>query len=323
MLEQLRKPDPVSGEQGLKIAPESDMAGYLGVDLHRHKDGSMELLQTGLIKRIISALGLDKEGYAKKTPAAFGALPKDKEGEPAEGKFAYASVVGMLLYVCGHSRPELQFAVSQCARFVHAPTRLHEEALIRIGLYLKGTQNRGLIIKPIGSLKVEMHCDADFAGLWGYEDPLDPACAKSRAGWIIWAGGCPVIWGSKLMNLIALSTMESEYQALSYGMKELIPFLNLMKEVNAALGLPEEDKELFTTIYEDNTACQLLAEQELPYTTPRSKHFAIRFHWFRSKIPEYNIKIIAVKSGEQIADIMTHGLPAPAFVALRKKLCGW
>ena len=72
-------------------------------------------------------------------------------------------------------------------------------------------------------MKVEMHCDADFAGLWGFENPQDPAVARSRAGWIIWVGGCPVIWGSKLMNQIALSTMESEYYALSYGMKELIP----------------------------------------------------------------------------------------------------
>ena len=308
---------------GLKIHRETDMAGYLGVDIHRLPDGSIELLQTGLTKRILSALHLDDAGYSKKTPAAYGALPKDKDGAPADGKFSYASVVGMLLYLCGHSRAELQFAVSQCARFVHSPTRLHEEALIRIGLYLKGTADKGMIIKPSGSLQVHMHVDSDFAGLWGYENPCDPACVKSRAGWIVWIGGCPVIWGSRLINQIALSTMEAEYYSMSLSMKELIPFLDLLKEVSAAVDVPEEDRELHTSVFEDNSACLVLATTELPRTTPRSKHFAVKYHWFRAKIEEYLLKIKACLSADNVADIMTKGLRVADFVRMRKKLCGW
>ena len=316
ILEKLRK-------DGTRIAKESTMAGYLGVDIHRLDDGSLEFLQTGLIKRIISSLHLQNSGYAKKTPAAFGALPKDEGGEPAEGKFSYASVVGMLLYLCGHSRPELQFAVSQCARFVHNPTRLHEEALVRIGLYLKGTSDKGLIVRSKGNLRVEMFCDADFAGLWGYENPTDPACVKSRAGWIVWLGGFPVIWGSKLINQLALSTMEAEYYAMSLSMRELIPFLDILKEVGAALGVPEEDRNWQVLVHEDNSACLTLANLELPRTTPRSKHFANHYHWFRAKLDEYNITLVACDTGKMLADILTKGLRSTAFVKLRKLVCGW
>jgi hypothetical protein len=47
------------------------------------------------------------------------------------------------------SGPDITMAaVSQCARYTHAPKRQHEEALERIGQYLKGTKNRGLIFNP-------------------------------------------------------------------------------------------------------------------------------------------------------------------------------
>ena len=111
--------------------------------------------------------------------------------------------------------------------------------------------------------------------------------------------------------------------SLSYGMKELIPLLNLLKEVSEAVGIPEEQRELHTTIFEDNSAALILAQMELPRMTPRSKHFAVRYHWFRSKIAEYKIDLVPCKTGDQLADIMTKGLRAPQFIELRKRLCGW
>ena len=120
----------------------------------------------------------------------------------------------MLQYLQGHSRPDITYAVSQCARFVHSPRRSHEIALEHIGQYLKGTLNEGLILQPSGELNLDVYVDADFAGLWPHEDKLDPTCVKSRTGFIICISNCPVIWTSKLQNEISLSTMESEYNAL-------------------------------------------------------------------------------------------------------------
>jgi hypothetical protein len=28
-------------------------------------------------------------------------------------------------------------------------------------------------------MKIDMYCDADFAGMWGHEDKNDPTCVKS------------------------------------------------------------------------------------------------------------------------------------------------
>jgi hypothetical protein len=61
------------------------------------------LLQEGLTKRIITALGLDsKYSTPVDTPAETAALGRDVNGEEASESINYASVVGMLLYL-GHS----------------------------------------------------------------------------------------------------------------------------------------------------------------------------------------------------------------------------
>jgi len=73
------------------------------------------------------------------SPTEASPLPKDDNGQPASGSFNYAAVVGILLYLSGHSRPDIAFAVHQCARYTFHPTRRHELSLIRFGRYLKGT----------------------------------------------------------------------------------------------------------------------------------------------------------------------------------------
>ena len=72
------------------------------------------MTQKGLLERIIKALNLD-DAKGKSTSAVFGALSKDKHGEPMNGTFNYVSVIGMLLYLRGHTRSDLAFAVSECA----------------------------------------------------------------------------------------------------------------------------------------------------------------------------------------------------------------
>ena len=124
-------------------------------------------------------------------------------------------MVGMLLYLASNSRPDIAFAVHQCARFTHCAKRLHEKAVKRRVLYLQGTKDKGLIMEPTERLMMDMYVDADFAGLWNGEDINDPICTKSRSGILLTIGNVPLLWKSKLQTETALSTMESKYIALS------------------------------------------------------------------------------------------------------------
>ena len=72
--------------------------------------------QTGLIDRIIDALGLDSKLSTNKwTPAEAKPLTHDKDGKPCQGSFSYTIVVGMMLYLAGHTRPDIAYAVNCCA----------------------------------------------------------------------------------------------------------------------------------------------------------------------------------------------------------------
>jgi hypothetical protein len=116
----------------------------------------------------------------------------------ASSTFNYAAVISMLLYLSGHSRPDIAFAVHQCAWYTFQPTQRHELALICIGHYLKGTMDKGLILAPSDDARVDCFPDADFAGLYGHEDSQDPHCACSCTGFVILAFGCSVLWKSRL-----------------------------------------------------------------------------------------------------------------------------
>jgi 5'-3' exoribonuclease 2 len=95
----------------ISIRREGTAKGFLGVQIDRTETQSgpqIILTQSGLTKRIIEALGLCSTMSTKiDIPAEAGALPKDAEGPAAEGQFNYSAVIGMLLYICGHSRPDI------------------------------------------------------------------------------------------------------------------------------------------------------------------------------------------------------------------------
>ncbi|KAL7523285.1 hypothetical protein ACHAWF_000456, partial [Thalassiosira exigua] len=158
---------------------EGTAKGYLGVNIER-KNGRTTLTKAGLTKKVVEALGLySKNSTAVSTPAEKAPLPRDVGGVPHYGPINYARVVGILLYIMGHSRPDCAFAVHQCARYTFEPKRSHVVALKHLGRYLKGTVNKDLILNPLSDLCIDCYPYAGFAGLWGHEDSQDPHCARS------------------------------------------------------------------------------------------------------------------------------------------------
>ena len=59
------------------------------------------------------------------TPAVTTPLGQDKDGKPFSEDWEYASIVGMLMYLAQTTRPDVAFAVHQCARFTHNPKHSH------------------------------------------------------------------------------------------------------------------------------------------------------------------------------------------------------
>jgi hypothetical protein len=314
-------------EIGLLFEEESDVAGYLGVLIDRDPDNdTITLRQSGLAQRIVEALHLDDDTTSVRTPAdSF--LPLDEDGESAHEIYNYASVAGMLQYLQGHSRPDISFAVSQASRYTFNPKRSHELALERIGRYLKGTIDGGLILKPDlneSKYKIDIYVDAAFASGWGTELGTNPDSVKSRTGYIIEVMGCGVLWCSKLQPCIATSTMESEYTALSMALRAAIPLIEVTTAINK--GLKFTTTKLLTfkaTVHEDNMGALRLAQLEPGRNTPRSKFYALKLHWFRSWLKPKEIEIIHCPTKDQKADYLTKPLGPTMFEACRLLSMGW
>jgi hypothetical protein len=265
--------------------------------------------------------GLVKGKY---TPSESKPLVKDLNGEAASGAFSYSSVVGMLLYLSGHTRPDIIFAVNCCAQYMFCPKHLHELALKCIGRYLKQTSDHGMVMNPSSDVcKIDAYPDADFAGMYGHEDCTDPACAKICTGFIITFAECPVFWLSKLQTETALSTMETKIKALSACCRELFPIIDMVLSSAEATNLPIGNTTMNVSICEDNSGVLLLAQTLPPQFTPRSKYYTIKTIWFREEIFKRDIQLNKIDTVKQLGDIFTKGLTKVAFEYLQKKIMGW
>jgi hypothetical protein len=315
------------GMPGMALTREDDdVYHFLGVSVDSNqKSGKVLLTQRGLIDKVLRTVGLDASSR-KKTPASSTPLGTDADGDPFTESWQYSSVVGMLLYVSSNSRPDIQFAVHQCARFTHCPKKSHGEAVKRICRYLQGTREKGLIFNLKAEMRLDCYVDADFAGLWRYESDQDPVCVKSRTGYVITLAGCPCLWASRLQVEIALSTLEAEYIALSTAMRDLLPMRRMLLEIGTKMKLAFlEQGMLHSTVFEDNNGALGLATS--PKLTPRTRHIASKYHFFKSHCGDARsgkaVIIQKISTDLQKADIFTKGLTQIQFEHIRYLLMGW
>jgi Reverse transcriptase (RNA-dependent DNA polymerase) len=309
-------------KKGFTFTKEGTFEAFLGIKFERDPEkGTLTLTQKGLIQKIKEATGMG-DGNCNWTPASQVALGIDPDGPAMQETWSYRSIVGMLLYLSTNTRPDISFAVSQVARFSHNPKKSHASAIKSIIRYLNRTSDKGMIIKPTGNLAIDCYVDADFAGLHGRDPDRSPSSAKSRTGYIITLGGCPIVWKSHLQSEITLSTLEAEYSALSSAMRTLLPLRAMLVEIIAGIKLPHTfEATVRCQVFEDNNGALLLATNQR--ITNRTKYFQVKWHFFWAHVRDGTIVIVKVDTLEQWADYLTKGLNRESFERVRKLVQGW
>ena len=310
-----------------KVQEVGDIQDFLGVQVTKSSEGAYILKQPHLIDSILDELGFHKDPQhqpkEKDVPAMTTAiLDKDEDGIDFNEKWDYRRIIGKLNFLEKSTRPDLAYAVHQCARFQSCPKTSHAKAIKRIARYLLSTRDKGLIIKPRDSL-LECYADADFAGNWNRTTAeSDASTAHSRTGFTILYAGCPLTWASRLQTEIALSTTEAEYIALSTALRDVIPIMNLLQELKEQNFINDfQLPKIHCKAFEDNSGALELART--PKMRPRTKHINIKYHHFRSYVDEGLISIHKINTNDQIADIFTKPLSYPLFTKHRKTLLGW
>ena len=105
---------------------EEDMAGLIGLQIqHNQETETDSSSQTGLVDKILEATEMDNYNL-KYNPIDKIPLHKDLAGSPCCEDWDYYSLVGMLLYLVGSTRPDISYAIHQYTRFSHAPKAYHD-----------------------------------------------------------------------------------------------------------------------------------------------------------------------------------------------------
>ena len=311
-------------KKSLNIDDQGDIADYLGLNFEKLESGKIKISQPHLVQQITDEVGLTPKSYTKTVPAApTKLLSRDPEQAREQEPFDYRRVIGKLNFLEKSSRPDLAYAVHQCARFSSDPREEHYDTVRYIARYLLDTKNERLIFDPKMKDSLSVWVDADFSGNWNRENvDVDESTAKSRTGYVIMLAGCPIHWKSKLQSQVALSSCEAEYISLSQSMRDAIPIMNLIQEIQY-FGFMEGPMktEVKCTVFEDNGGA--VESAKVPKIRPRTKHINLVYHHFRSFVKEGKVKIIQVRSGNQLADIMTKPLCRNLFQKFRKKILGW
>jgi hypothetical protein len=86
----------------LDITVEGDIQDFLGVNIEKHKNGTIQLTQPHLIDAVLDDLRMKNDQVVPKTIPAKSSeiLGRHDDSEPFDNSFNYRSVIGKLNYQC-------------------------------------------------------------------------------------------------------------------------------------------------------------------------------------------------------------------------------
>ncbi len=114
--------------------------------------------------------------------------------------------------------------------------------------------------------------------------------------------------------------MEAEYVTLSTSCRDLFPLIDITHKICGTFDIGERQfqqaAQMHVKIHEDNVGALALGKLEPRRMTPRSKHYAIKYHWFREHIGPRHIDLVKIDTDDQLGDLFTKGLTALKFTRL-------
>ncbi|RVX09717.1 Retrovirus-related Pol polyprotein from transposon RE2 [Vitis vinifera] len=141
------------------------------------------------------------------------------QGEPLGDLGRYRRLVGKLNYLT-ITRLDISFPVSVVSQFLQSPCDSHWDAVICILRYIKSTPDQGVLYKNRGHTQVIGYTDSDWV-----DSPTDRC---STSGYCVFIGGNLISWKSKKQDVVARSSAEAKYRAMTLATCELIWLRHLL-----------------------------------------------------------------------------------------------
>ena len=145
-------------------------------------------------------------------------------------------------------------------------------------------------------MTIEAYTDTNYAG--------SVSDRRSISGYCTFLCGNLVTWRSKKQNVVARSSAEAEFRAMAQGIYELLWMKIVLDDLKIKVEGPIK-------LFCDNKSAISIAHN--PVQHDRTKHIEIDRHFIKEKIDSGLISTVYIPSGNQLADMLTKGLPAERF----------
>lgn len=277
--------------------------------------------QTALIDGTLRRFGVGDRGRARTTP--INVATDDKPAAASSSlshaeQSRYMAIVGSCLYVANATRPDISFAASFLAQYMHSATEWHLGQAWHLLNYLAATRHLKLVyglryqrpeaLPPLSAdqqgLDVYVYTDASFGD--------DPVTRRSRSGMLIFLNGAPIVWGSKKQHLVAPSTSAAETIAAQAGIMETQVLQRICTELLGRCIAPTP------LLMDASNAIKWLSN---PLQDTRSKYVAVHFSGAQEAVANGVVRPIWVPSSKQVADFLTKRLSPKVFIDLIVTLC--
>jgi len=230
----------------------------------------------------------------------------------------FRRLIGSLLYLCVHARPDIYVAVSKLSSYQDKPQHEHVLAVKRILRYLRGTLNFKITYRG--------HPDKSHMQLSGYADADWAGCLDTRrstTGYLVFLGPNLISWASTRQHVVSLSTTEAEYYSTTACTTEILSCRQFLRELGSFYSLNTASDIFrvnysYASLHNDNQGCLHLAAH--PTSHKRTKHIDIRHHFIRELVENKIIKLHYIQTDKMLADIMTKGLHSPQHVTLTQNI---
>ena len=152
-------------------------------------------------------------------------------------------------------------------------------------------------------MTLEVYTDADYAG-----SVVD---RRSTSGYCTMLGGNLVTQRNKKQNVVARSSAEAEFRSMALGMCELLWLKILLNDLRVEWIAPMK-------LYCDNKPAISIAYN--PVQRDWTKHVEVDRHFIKEKLDSGLICTLYILSHNQLADMLTKGLPATVFRRMISKI---
>lgn len=138
-----------------------------------------------------------------------------------------------------------------------------------------------------------------------------PFSVRSLTGYCVYMGGCLISWKTKKQKVTSKSSCEAELRSMSMTTSEIEWMTGLYRDLQQPLSKP-------VVLHCDSRSAEHIAHNEVFHE--RTKHLKIDCYYIRENIEKGTIQTAHVRTGLQIADILTKPLSKKQHYFLCSKL---